>query len=252
MACAEEAVVLDRGDCRLEGTLSRPDATGTRGTIVLIVAGSGPTDRDGNGLPLGLRTDALKQVAAALAEGGVATLRYDKRGVGRSVDGATDEHALRFDAYVADAAAWVRELAADPRFDRVAVLGHSEGASIAARCALVAPVAAVISVAGTARPAGELLRRQLVGRLPASLAIVHESILAGLEAGRTTQDVPAELRVLYRPSVQPYLISWLGQRPLDAVAALEVPLLVVHGAPMHRSRSARPRCSPRRTPTRRS
>jgi hypothetical protein len=62
------------------------------------------------------------------------------------------------------------------------------------------------------------------------VALAHEAILAGLEARSTTDEVPPEQHALYRPSVQPYLISWLRQRPLDAVATLPVPLLVVHGA----------------------
>ena len=68
------------------------------------------------------------------------------------------------------------------------------------------------------------------GRCPGPLALAHEAILAGLEARSTTDEVPPEQHALYRPSVQPYLISWLRQRPLDAVATLPVPLLVVHGA----------------------
>jgi alpha-beta hydrolase superfamily lysophospholipase len=226
----ESDTELARGPCRLSGTLMQPDPTGTARTVVLIVAGSGPTDRDGNAPAVGLRTDSLKQLATALAEAGVASLRYDKRGIGRSAAGASDERTLRFETYVEDATAWLRMLAADPRFDRIAVLGHSEGALIAALCAAIMPVSAVISVAGTARPAGVLLRSQLAGRLSGPLAIAHEAILVGLEAGRTTDAVPPELLFLYRPSVQPYLVSWLRQRPLDAVAALQVPLLVVHGA----------------------
>ena len=70
----------------------------------------------------------------------------------------------------------------------------------------------------------------LAGRLSGPLTVAHEAILAGLEAGRTTDAVPPELHALYRPSVQPYLVSWLRRRPLDAVVALQVPLLVVQGA----------------------
>ncbi|MEI7446486.1 MAG: alpha/beta hydrolase [Burkholderiales bacterium] len=149
MAGIEREVTLDRRDVLLSGTLTLPDALGTPRTVALFVAGSGPTDRDGNGPALGLRTDCLKQLAAALASGGVASLRYDKRGDGRSAAGPTDESALRFEHFVDDAAEWARRLAVDPRFDRVAVLGHSEGALIAALCASHAPaVDHVLKLAG--------------------------------------------------------------------------------------------------------
>jgi alpha-beta hydrolase superfamily lysophospholipase len=230
MARVESDVELERDGCRLSGTLARPEPASEDRTVVLLVAGSGPTDRDGNAAAVGLRTDCLRQLAAALAEGGVASLRYDKRGIGRSATGASDERTLRFETYVEDATGWLRMLGTDTRFDRIAVLGHSEGALIAALCAAIMPVSAVISVAGTARPAGVLLRSQLAGRLSGPLTVAHEAILAGLEAGRTTDEVPPELHALYRPSVQPYLVSWLRRRPLDAVVALQVALLVVQGA----------------------
>jgi predicted alpha/beta hydrolase len=97
--------------------------------VVLIIAGSGPTDRDGNN-PLGGPNNSLKLLAEGLAGHGIASIRYDKRGIGESSAAGTKEVDLRFDTYVEDAALWIQQLQADSRFSSVTVIGHSEGSLI--------------------------------------------------------------------------------------------------------------------------
>ncbi|MCW5609258.1 MAG: alpha/beta hydrolase [Rubrivivax sp.] len=225
---AEQAIDLATPTGTLRGTLTLPP--GAAGVpVVLVIAGSGPTDRDGNTPLAAGRNDSLKMLAAALADLGLASVRYDKRGVAASSAAARAESELRFDHYVDDAAAWVGQLARDPRFTGVAVLGHSEGSLIGMLAVQRSPAAAFVSVAGPATKAADLLRRQLQGRLPPDLAAHSDEILGALEAGRTVDDVPAPLMVLYRPSVQPYLVSWFRQSPAEAIAALRMPCLVVQG-----------------------
>jgi fermentation-respiration switch protein FrsA (DUF1100 family) len=90
--------------------------------------------------------------------------------------------------------------------------------------------AGFISIAGAGRPAAEVLREQLAGKLPQELALRSDVILRGLEAGKTTADPPSELAALYRPSVQPYLISWLKYDPRKEIAALSAPVLIIQGS----------------------
>ena len=98
----------------LSGTLALP-ATGSTWPVVLIIAGSGPTDRDGNSPPA-LMTDAYKLLAAALAARGIASVRYDKRGIGGSKALLPNETDARFEMFAADAAAYLKQLRADKRF----------------------------------------------------------------------------------------------------------------------------------------
>jgi hypothetical protein len=229
LAQATEATIdLITATGTIHGTLRLPDVT-VPVPVVLLVAGSGPTDRNGNSALTGGNNDSLKLLAQALAEAGLASVRYDKRGIAASRAAGPAEADLRFDHYVDDAAAWLRQLSGDARFTGVAIAGHSEGALIALLAAKLVPVSAYMSIAGPAEDAATVLRRQLQGRLPPALAQRSDSILAGLEAGDTTTDVPPELQALYRPSVQPYLISWLRQRPTDAIAGLAAPCLIVQG-----------------------
>lgn len=212
----------------LHGSLMLP-ATTQPVPVVLIIAGSGPTDRDGNN-PAGGNNDSLRRLALGLAERGIASLRYDKRGVAASRAVAPNEEHLSVEAYVADAVAWGQLLKADPRFSQLILLGHSEGALIATLAAADAGAAALVSVAGIANPLGTVLREQLQGRLPPLLAAETETILRELERGHTVAEVSPKLRVLLRPSVQPYLISLLRQRPAEAFAQVPIPALIIQGS----------------------
>jgi len=211
----------------LHGSLMLPETT-QPAPVVLLIAGSGPTDRDGNN-PTGGNNDSLRHLALGLAERGIASLRYDKRGVAASRAAAPHEEQLSVEAYVADAVAWGQLLKADPRFSQLILLGHSEGALIATLAAADSGADALVSLAGIAHPLGAVLRGQLQGRLPPALAAETETILRELERGRVVPQVSPKLRVLLRPSVQPYLITLLRQRPAEAFARVPIPALIVQG-----------------------
>ncbi len=225
---AEQAVVLETETGAIKGTLTLPSAT-SQVPLVLLIAGSGPTDRDGNAPVDAGRNDSLKMLASALAERGIASVRYDKRGVAASSTAGPAESDLRFDNYVEDAASWVKKLEKDSRFQGIAVLGHSEGSLIGMLASQRSAAQAFISVAGQAEKAPAVLRRQLQGRLPPDLAQKNEEILKALESGGTVSDVPPLLLALYRQSVQPYLISWFRYSPTTEVGKLRIPCLLVQG-----------------------
>ncbi|NHZ32571.1 alpha/beta hydrolase family protein [Massilia rubra] len=223
----EQAIELRTASGAIAGTLSLPKAPGPA-PVALIIAGSGPTDRDGN--PPGMKNDSLRLLAQGLADAGVASVRFDKRGVGASLVAVAKESDLRFETYIDDATAWLAMLKADKRFSHVSVIGHSEGALIGMLAAKAGNAKAYVSIAGVARGASTALREQLATALPAPLAKESERILAELEAGRTVANVPPELAVLYRPSVQPYLISWFRYVPSTEIKNLKMPVLLVQGS----------------------
>lgn len=224
----EQEVTLAVQGGVLHGTLSLPAVEG-RVPVVLLHAGSGATDRNGNSAALPGRNDSLRMLADALARAGIATLRYDKRGVGASALSGMREADLRLDHYIDDATAWLRQLRDDPRFTRIVMAGHSEGAQIAAVACEKAPADACILIAGAGSGLDDILRRQLKPRLPAELYAQNERILLALKQGEQVTDVPPALLAFYRPSAQPYLISSLKVDPRAAVAALRMPVLMVQG-----------------------
>lgn len=224
----QRPIELETATGTLHGTLLRPK-TDAPVPVALLLAGSGPTDRNGNN-PMGGRNDSLKKLAELLARNGIASVRYDKRGIAASQAAGHDERQLSVDLYVADAVAWGRKLKADPRFSRLVLIGHSEGALIASLAAPGAGADALVSIAGSARPIDALLREQLQQRLPPPLMARSDEILASLKAGHQVLHVPKPLLVLYRPSVQPYLISLFAKDPAAAFTAVQAPALIVQGS----------------------
>ncbi|WP_292084077.1 MULTISPECIES: alpha/beta hydrolase [unclassified Brevundimonas] len=213
----------------LHGTLLTPEAQ-TRAAAV-ILPGSGPTDRDGNSGQFGIRASTYRLLAEGLAERSVATLRIDKRGIAGSAAAATSEADLRFNTYVDDARAWAAEAAAKTGQPCAWLIGHSEGALVA--LAAVADhndkICGLVLLSGAGRPAATVLREQLAA-LPEPLKTQAYDALSELEAGRTVADPPAELAAVFRPSVQPYMISWLALDPARLAAAYDGPIFVGQGA----------------------
>jgi pimeloyl-ACP methyl ester carboxylesterase len=226
-APAEIPAGVVSGGRRLSGTLTVPDAS-TRCPVVLIIAGSGPTDRDGNN-PFGIRADTYKQLAHALARAGIASLRYDKRYVGASNVPPLDESRVHYEDEVADAVAWIRELKADPRFKSVTIAGHSQGSLTGMLAAERVMPSALISLEGPGRDGGTLLLDQVESRFPLAVAEKARAIVAGLEDGQTSSDVPRALYTLLRPSVQPYLMSWFPYDPAREIAQMRCPVTIVQG-----------------------
>lgn len=225
-APVERDVTLDRGGI-LAGTLALPEAEG-KVPVVLLIAGSGAADRNGNSI--GMFNDSLRQLAAALAEAGIASLRYDKRGVSASMAAMGREADLAIDTYADDAAAWMRLLKADARFGRLVVVGHSEGALVGMLAAGKGGADGFVSLAGPGERLATILRRQLQGKLPPALMAESERILTALEAGRQVEGVAPELGMLYRPSVQPFLISLFRVDPAAQFAGLAMPAAVMQGS----------------------
>ena len=97
-----EKVYVQSDDGQLGGLLSIPGNC-KKCPAVLIIQGSGPTDKDGNSALSQGKNNSLKYLSQSLNEAGIATLRFDKRGMGMSIGLQTNEEDLTFDQLVNDA-----------------------------------------------------------------------------------------------------------------------------------------------------
>ncbi len=228
LAFAGTEVTLKTSTGALHGTLESP-AKPEKSCVVLILAGSGPTDRDGNSLGLSGKNNSLKLVATALANAGIPSLRVDKRGIAASKAAGPKEEDLRFDTYVKDTIAWIDFLQSAQGYQKIIVLGHSEGALVGLVAATQKPVAGYISVAGSSRRASVVLRGQLATQLPSKLRTEANVILQQLDQGVLVNKVSAPLDPVFRQSVQPYLISWFHYTPTEEIARLTCPILIIQG-----------------------
>ena len=215
-------------DGMMSGQLETPQGEGPF-PLMVIIAGSGPTDRDGNSVAFPGKNNSLKMIAESLVAEGVASIRYDKRGVGENASLAGKEDDMRFDHYIEDAAAWVQFAKTDERFSKVGIIGHSEGSLIGMAAAEKTDADAFISIAGAGRPIDQVLLEQLEEQLPANLLDESKTILDKLKQGEQVQTVSPELQSIFRPSVQPYMISWLQYDPAEQLRMLNSPVFIVNG-----------------------
>ena len=232
VSAQQREVVVECEWGKISATIDMPDAGSN--TAVLIVAGSGPTDRNGNS-GAGLNTYSYKMLGETLAHSGYAVMRYDKRGIGGSPIPAEDIPSLVFDDYIDDARACANFLRAEG-FERVIVAGHSEGGLIALQLAAeeACCLDGVVLLCAPGYNMAEILNYQLSQQLvPAYMGLMVKStaIINSLKAGRMVaqEDIPAELMSLFHPTVQPFIISNMRYEPTELAAKCRVPMLIVSG-----------------------
>lgn len=223
----ESPLLLKTMSGTISGTLTMPANGADKVPVVLIISGSGPTDRDGNSPKLGLNTNAYKMLANDLGKAGIATVRYDKRLVGQSVS-STKQKELRFEDYVDDAVGLVQLLAEDKRFSKVVVLGHSEGSLIGILSARDEPVNALISVAGAGRSADLVVTDQMKAQ-PKFIQDNFKVMLDSLKKGKFTESIDPKIYAIAGPEVQPYLMSWFRYNPAREIKKLKIPILILQG-----------------------
>ncbi|MBC9932211.1 serine aminopeptidase domain-containing protein [Chitinophaga qingshengii] len=212
-------------DITIHGTLTMP-VSDKPVPVVLIIAGSGPTDRDANN-NMNLKTNAYKQLAEVLQSNGIACVRYDKRGVAASATGniKTD---VSFEGTVNDAAGYINLLKADKRFSKVIVAGHSEGSLIGILASQRSPADQFISFAGAGDPIDVILERQ-IGEESMALVPKAKGMLDSLKQGLRVVNTTPELGGLFNPLVLPYMMDWVKYNPQQEIAKLKIPILIIQG-----------------------
>jgi pimeloyl-ACP methyl ester carboxylesterase len=168
-------------------------------------------------------------MAEELRKNGIASARFDKRGIGESAGTDSKEADLRFETYIDDVKGWTDQLSKDKRYSRIIIAGHSEGSLIGMIAAVGnKEVDAFISIAGPARPADEMIKEQLIAQ-PEQVREMVYPMLDTLKKGDTLTNVPQMLYALFRPSVQAYMISWMKFDPRAEIRKLNIPVLIVQG-----------------------
>lgn len=227
----EVTIACDWGD--ISATLNTPVAGSD--TAVLIVAGSGPTDRNGNS-GQSLNTYAYKMLSDDLVKGGIAVLRYDKRAIGRShLNDPTTIPNLVFGDFVDDAARCVDYLRSEG-FKKIVVAGHSEGGEIALHLALREDVVVdgLVLLCCPGFPMDQILNAQLSAQLVpqyVGLMVTATTIMRRIKAGESVpvESIPQELLSLFHPSVQPFLCSSMAFDPVELMSRVDKPTLVISG-----------------------
>lgn len=229
MLLSEESIVLKTNVGDIFGTLKVPNKNKAI-PLAILIAGSGPTDRNGN-QPI-MKSDSYRMLTDALFYKDIATLSYDKRLIAASKVNQKEED-IRFEDYVNDLKAWVELLSKDKRFSEIVLIGHSEGSLLGMIAANNNPlISKYISIAGVGEFAGNILKAQLSKQLngqPEMVKTLIFSYIDKLEKGEMISDVPVYLNSLFRPSFQPYMISWFKYNPQTEIRKLAIPILILQG-----------------------
>ena len=217
----------------LRGTLT--DEAAVRRAVVLILPGSGPTDRDGNS-PLGILAAPYRLLAEGLAARGVATVRIDKRGMFGSAGAVPDANAVTIGDYVDDVRSWIGAIRERTGARCVWLLGHSEGGLVALATVARsnADICGLVLVATPGRPPGDVLKAQLAGN-PANAPLLAagnhaiDELAAGHRVDAAT--LPASLQPLFPARVQGFLQSEFALDPVKLLGGLRTARVhIVQGA----------------------
>ena len=211
----------------VSGTLYLPEKNNLQTNLVILIAGSGPTNRDGN--QQGLTNNSLKMLCESLANTGTAAFSFDKRVIAQMKTGTIDESTLRFNDMIDDAKSVLSYFHLKKKYDKVIVAGHSEG-SLIGMVAANGNANAFISLSGAGRPIDEILEEQIVKQMPSIKTVLREK-LNDLKASKLIDpaSIDPALAGMFRKSVQPYLISWIQLNPQIEIKKLQIPVLIING-----------------------
>lgn len=207
----------------IDGTLLTPNASEAT-VLAIIIAGSGPTDRNGN--QNFMQNNALKKLAEGLAEGGIATFRYDKRIVKQIRKNNVDPN-ITFDDFVTDAISVVEYFKNKDAFSRIMVIGHSQG-SLVGMLATQDRADGFISLAGAGQSIDGVITEQ-VGTMDPSLVEPTKRVFAEMKEGKAVTDYPPALTSIFRADIQPFIRNWMQYDPQTILKQLDVPVLIING-----------------------
>lgn len=209
----------------LKGSLYTPLKQNKKATLVILIAGSGPTDRDGNQKTM--TNNSLKYLAEDLAEYGITTFSYDKRIIAQMASGTINEATLSFDDFINDAKEVFNYFKNKKKYSKIIIAGHSEG-SLIGMIAATDNADAFISLAGAGRTIDAVIVEQIEKQAPFLKEEVQKN-LEILKSGKTFELKNQMLASLFRPSVQPYMISWIKYNPQEEIKKLKIPTLLING-----------------------
>ena len=210
-------------DPEVQGTLLSPKGE-NQPPLAILIAGSGPTDRNGNQALF--KNNSLKYLAEGLAQKGIATFRYDKRVIAQINNATVQEEKMTFEDEVNDALLVVNHF--KDKYKKIILIGHYEGALIGLLVAQKVVVSKFVSISGAGNSSATLIEEQ-IGKNAPQLKEESQKIISQLRKGELVENISPYLAPVFRKSVQPYLISWFKYEPAKEITKLQIPILIVQG-----------------------
>lgn len=193
-------------------------------TVAILIAGSGPTDRDGN--QNFLKTNSLKSLAIALTKQGISTFRYDKRIVKQLLTNNIDKDIM-FDDFVTDAVSVLDYFKNQNRYKNFVIIGHSQG-SLVGMLAAQQGATGFVSLAGAGQEISEVITEQITKTAP-MFAEDTKRVFDIMKTGQTTTDYPPALFSIFNQEIQHFIMNWMQYNPAEEIKKLNIPILIVNG-----------------------
>ena len=207
----------------IDGTLLLPN-TIEKPNLVIIIASSGPTDRDGN--QNFLKSNSLKKLAEGISAKNIATFRFDKRIVKQIRKGKVEQDMM-FDDFIVDAKSVLAYFKDTKKYNKIYIAGHGQG-SLVGMLAAKDKADGFISIAGAGQSIGNVIIEQVEKTVPMYLEDTKR-VIKVLEAGKTTTDFPPALATIFNLEVQPFMANWMSYYPQKVINKLEMPILIING-----------------------
>ena len=212
----------------LYGTMQVPDNKNNIPLVILV-----PDSKTDNSFDENLQNQAFKSLADSLSLRGIASIRYDKRGFGKSAVASRNGANLSIEIFVSDLNGWVNRFAANKKFTEIILVGHGEGALVAVICAAENKnVRKFVSLEGAGLPRADILREQMQIQFEQQpqLREIAENYIKKLSKGEIIDElVPQKLFKYFPPNLNRFFISWFKYNPQTEIAKLKIPVLIIQG-----------------------
>jgi len=221
---AESELSIPTNSVTINGTLLKPIST-EKNALVILIPGSGPTDRDGNNVAM--KNNSLKFLAEGLALNNIATYRYDKSVLALTKKDSAKIKKLTFNTFIEEAITVTQYFKKTQNYSRIIIAGHSQG-SLVGMMAAQENADAFISLEGAGKTIDEILVEQISKQAP-FLKDETVRVLSELKKGNMVEEFNPMLNSLFNKSVQPFLISWIKYNPQVELKKLTIPVLIING-----------------------
>lgn len=220
----ETSINIPTKSATIKGTLLTP-ILNKKTPLVIIIPGSGPTDRDGNNAQM--KNNSLKFLAESLAENNITSYRYDKSVLSFTPKDKTLIDSLTFETFINEAKSVIKYFKKNKNYSKIIVAGHSQG-SLVGMIATHNIADAFISLEGAGRTIDKIITEQINKQAP-FLKDETASVLSELKKGNVVEKFNPMLNSLFNKQVQPFLISWIKYNPQQEIKKLNIPILLING-----------------------
>lgn len=221
----EQEVSISTSSVTINGTLLNPSSKDKK-PLVIIIPGSGPTDRNGNNIAM--KNNSIKYLAEELVKNNIASYRFDKSVLSYTKDDKAKIDSITFNTFIDEAKTVIQYFKNEKKYSKIIIAGHSQG-SLVGMISSENIADAFISLAGAGRSIDEILIEQIGKQAPFLIADT-EKVLNQLKKGNTVEEFNPMLASLFNKSVQPFLISWIKYNPQVEIQKLNIPILIINGS----------------------